>query len=185
MYDIGGRIPKRFGRLTGARQTHALSMRHMLQYLSSKGGADVKEDKDLWPDPFLWLSLFGGLTCMLAVVTVAGKKISKAMLAKLKRARVRVVHDKKTGRDMATARPYEGQERIAGRPNFVLPETVAELVGGATDVATLRGDGFPPLSDPGDDRLEGPEGLKGVGVVRRAEIRAEAGVDQPSNPAQR
>ena len=33
-----------------------------------------------------------------------------------------------------------------------------------------------------DDELQGPEGLGGVGVVRRAEIRAEAGVDQLSDP---
>ena len=154
----------------------------MLLYLSSNGGAHVKDEPKRWPWPFEWLSLFGGLTCAVGIVTVAGKKISEAMLEKLRRARVRLIGDAETGQTAVMARPYDEEETIAGRPNFRLPETVAELVGGATDVATLRGDGFPPLSDPGDDRLEGPEGLKGVGVVRRAEIRAEAGVDQLSDP---
>jgi lipid-A-disaccharide synthase-like uncharacterized protein len=184
MYDIGGRIPKRFGRLTGARQTHALSMRHMLQYLSSKGGAHVKEEPELWPDPFWWLSLFGGLTCIVGVMTVAGKKISEAMLEKLRRARVRVIRDARTGQVAAVARPYNDQEKIAGRPNFRLPETVAELRDGAVNLAEERGD-LPSLSDSDDDEHQGPQGLGGVGVVRRAEIRAEAGVDQSDDPRAR
>ena len=105
MYDIGGRIPKRFGRLTGARQTHYLGMRHMLKFLSSKGGADVKDEPERWPKPFLWLSLFCGLTCIVGVVTIAGKKISETMLEKLRRAGVTVIHDAETGQTAAVARP--------------------------------------------------------------------------------
>jgi hypothetical protein len=183
MYDIGGRIPKNFGRLTGARQTHHFGMGHMLQFL--KKAPTVKEDLNRWRWPFEWLSLFCGLTVIVGVVTVAGKKISETMLEKLRRARVRVIRDERTGQFAATARPYDDQETIAGRPNFRLPETVAELRDGAVDVATLRGEGFPQLANPGDDADEGPQELEGVGVVRRAEIREEAGVNQPSNPAQR
>ena len=65
----------------------------------------------------------------------------------------------------------------------MLPETVAELRDGAVNLAEERSD-LPSLSNPGDDRLQGPEELEGVGVVLRAEIRAEAGVDEPLNPAQ-
>ena len=184
MYDIGGRIPKRFGRLTGARQTHALSMRHMLQFLSSKGGAHVKYQPWRWPTPFEWLSLFGGLTVIVGVVTVAGKKISKAMLDKLRDARVRVIQDEPDGPVAAVARPYNEEETIAGRPNFELPETVAELRDGAVNLAEERGD-LPSLSDDDDDELQGPQGLGGVGVVLRAEIREEAGVVQPMNPRAR
>ena len=167
MYDIGGRIPKRFGRLTGARQTHALSMRHMLQFLSSKGGAHVKYQPWRWPTPFEWLSLFGGLTVIVGVVTVAGKKISKAMLDKLRDARVRVIQDEPDGPVAAVARPYNEEETIAGRPNFELPETVAELRDGAVNLAEERGD-LPSLSDDDDDELQGPQGLGGVGVVLRS-----------------
>ena len=137
-----------------------------------------------WPTPFEWLSLFGGLTCIVGVVTVAGKKISKAMLEKLSRAGVRVIRDARTGQVAAVARPYDDQETIAGRPNFRLPETVAELRDGAVNLAEERGD-LPSLSNPGDDKLQGPSELKGVGVVLRAEIRAEAGVDQPDDPRAR
>ena len=184
MYDIGGRIPKRFGRLTGARQTHALSMRHMLWFLSSKGGAHVKEDKDLWPEPFWWLSLFGGLTCIVGVVTVVGKELRRDVVEKLEAAGVTVIHDAKTGQTAAVARPYDDQKTISGRPNFVLPETVAELRDGATNLAEERGD-LPSLADRGDDRLQGPPELKGVGVVLRAQIRAEAGVAQSNARARR
>ena len=182
MYDIGGRIPEHFGRLTGARQTHHFGMRHMLQFL--KKAPNVKEKPELWPWPFEWLSLFGGLTVIVGVVTVAGKKISKAMLDKLRRARVRVIDDAETGQTAVVARPYNEEETIAGRPNFRLPETVAELRDGAVNLAEERGD-LPGLSDDDDDELQGPEGLGGVGVVRRAEIREEAGVNQPNDPAQR
>jgi hypothetical protein len=182
MYDIGGRIPKNFGRLTGARQTHNLGMRHMFQFL--KKAPNVKYQPLRWPTPFEWLSLFGGLTCIVGVVTVAGKKISEAMLEKLRKARVRVIQDEPDGPVAAVARPYNEEETIAGRPNFELPETVAELRDGAVNLAEERGD-LPSLSDDDDDELQGPQGLGGVGVVRRAEIRAEAGVDQSDDPAQR
>ena len=139
-------ITKRFGSLTGARQTHNLGMRHMLLYLSSNGGAHVKDEPKRWPWPFEWLSLFGGLTVIVGVVTVAGKKISKAMLDKLRRARVRVIDDAETGQTAVVARPYNEEETIAGRPNFRLPETVAELRDGAVNLAEERGD-LPGLSD--------------------------------------
>ena len=184
MYDIGGRIPKRFGRLTGARQTHGLAMGHMLQFLSSKGGAHVKDEPELWPEPFWWLSLFGGLTCIVGVVTVVGKELRRDVVEKLEAAGVKVIHDTETGQTAAVARPYDDQGTIAGRPNFRLPETVAELRDGAVNLAEERGD-LPSLSDSDDDEHQGPQGLGGVGVVRRAEIRAEAGVRQPDCPAQR
>jgi len=185
MYDIGGRIPKRLhSRLTGARQTHHLGMTHMLQYLSSKGGAHVKEKKELWPDPFWWLSLFGGLTCIVGVVTVVGKELRRDVVEKLEAAGVTVIHDTETGQTAAVARPYDDQEKIAGRPNFRLPETVAELRDGATDLAEHRGD-LPSLADPDDDKLQGPKGLGGVGVVLREEIREEAGLARPQDPARR
>ena len=59
-----------------------------------------------------------------------------------------------------------------------MPRTVAEGKG--------RGGNIPQLAHPDDPpRNIGPPELGGVGVVRRQEIRDEAGVDPPKNPEQR
>ena len=119
---------------------------------------------------------------MLAVVTPRKDLEGLAREA----SRVRDVHDKKTGQDMATARTLEGQATISRPAQLVeLPETVADVVDGATDVATLRVAGFPPLAGPGDDRLQGSQGLARGRRAARADPRGGRLFNQPYDPAQR
>ena len=79
-----------------------------------------------------------------------------------------------------------GGARGFGRPGG-MPRTVAEMNATAIPLETLGGN-IPPLEDPNDpprDGFIGPPGDRGRGVVRRQEIRDEAGVDPPLDPAQR
>ena len=75
---------------------------------------------------------------------------------------------------------------VGGRPGG-MPRTVAQMNAAAIPLATLGGN-IPPLAHPDDPPRNGhigPPELGGVGVVRRQEIRDEAGVDPPKDPEQR
>ena len=68
-----------------------------------------------------------------------------------------------------------------------MPRTVAQMNAAAIPLATLGGN-IPPLAHPDDpprNGFIGPPGDRGRGVVRRQEIRDEAGVNQPLDPDQR
>lgn len=102
--------------------------------------------------------------------------------------------DAGAGRGLFAARPsmvYRRQTQVGGARGFGrpggMPRTVAEMNATAIPLETLGGN-IPPLEDPNDpprDGFIGPPGDRGRGVVRRQEIRDEAGVPRSDNPAQR
>ncbi|CAH0374134.1 unnamed protein product [Pelagomonas calceolata] len=191
----GGIIPNPLSprRPTGARQAHELGMRAMLRQLSRNGGAH-RIDEDDWWRIIIWLSLFGGLTAafcivgpMLAPDDPYTKMVDRARLDD----GLLTFDDLEARRTLTYAVPYRREARIGGARGYGrpggMPRTVAQMNAAAIPLETLGGN-IPQLAHPADpprDAHIGPPELGGVGVVRRQEIRDEAGVDQPQNPAQR
>ena len=107
------------------------------------------------------------------------------------RAELETFDDPAAGQTLTYAVPYRQEERVGGTRGYGrpggMPRTVAEMNATAIPLETLGGN-IPQLAHPDDpprDGFIGPPGDRGRGVVRRQEIRDEAGVDRPSDPEQR
>ena len=188
----GGIIPNPLSprRPTGARQQHELAMRAMLRQLSRNGDAH-RIDDEWWWRWILWLSLFGGLTAaycivgpMLAPDDPYTKMVDRARLDD----GLLTFDDRAARRTLTYAVPYRREERVGGARGYGrpggMPRTVAEMNATAIPLETLGGN-IPQLAHPDDpprNGFIGPPGDRGRGVVRRQEIRDEAGVERPRDP---